>query len=134
MTTTQLLLISALSFIVLLIISILVFNARVRSLRDKLHTLELNEQQSRRHIQQFEEELHEVRSGAIGLGDKVKELISQINATQIKQEELAAQDPQSRFYNQAAKLVSSGSSVEDVMRECDIPRAEAELLFNLHQK
>jgi hypothetical protein len=81
-----------------------------------------------------QQEIHEVRSGAMGVGDKVKGLVKLIKQTEAKQELLATQDPQSRLYNQAAKLVASGSSIEDVMRECDMPKAEAELVFNLHKQ
>ncbi|MFQ3220518.1 MAG: hypothetical protein ACI8R9_002126 [Paraglaciecola sp.] len=81
-----------------------------------------------------QQEIHEVRSGSIGVGDKVKALMRLIKQTEAKQEMLATQDPQSRLYNQAAKLVASGCSIEDVMRECDMPKAEAELVFNLHKQ
>lgn len=91
-------------------------------------------QRCQHQLKRMDEELHEIRCGNIGIGDKVKELICAIELTQVKQEELAEQDPQSRFYNQAAKLVAAGATIEDVMRECDIPKAEAELLFSLHQK
>jgi hypothetical protein len=81
-----------------------------------------------------QQEIHEVRSGSIGVGEKVKALMRLIKQTEAKQELLATQDPQSRLYNQAAKLVASGCSIEDVMRECDMPKAEAELVFNLHKQ
>lgn len=102
-------------------------NEKMASLKDANHRCE-------HQLKRMDEELHEIRSGNIGLGNKVKELISTIEMTQVKQEELATQDPQSRFYNQAAKLVANGATMEDVMRECDIPKAEVELLFSLHQK
>lgn len=81
-----------------------------------------------------QQEIHEVRSGSIGVGDKVKGLMRLIKQTEAKQDLLATQDPQSRLYNQAAKLVASGCSIEEVMRECDMPKAEAELVFNLHKQ
>ncbi|QHJ13622.1 hypothetical protein FX988_03888 [Paraglaciecola mesophila] len=81
-----------------------------------------------------QQELQEVRVGSIGMGDKIKALVSAVKQTVSQQEQLASQDPQSRLYQQAAKLVASGYSVEDLMRECDMPKAEAELIYNLHKQ
>ena len=44
------------------------------------------------------------------------------------------QDPDSRFYTRAVKLVELGATLEEIMRECELPRAEAELLLNFHKK
>jgi predicted nucleic acid-binding Zn-ribbon protein len=77
------------------------------------------------------EELHEIRSGNYGVISRVKDLVQQVNNLQSSQQSLVEQDSQSRFYSKGAKLISQGASLEDVMRECDMPAAEAELLFNL---
>jgi len=85
-------------------------------------------------LEQLDDELHEIRSGNQALGKKVKELIVTINGLDDKQQQLADQDPQSRFYHKGAKLIAAGATLDEVMRECDLPRAEAELLFSLHQR
>jgi hypothetical protein len=85
-------------------------------------------------LEQLDDELHEIRSGNQALGKKVKELIVTINGLDDKQQQLADQDPQSRFYNKGAKLIAAGATLDEVMRECELPRAEAELLFSLHQR
>jgi hypothetical protein len=87
-------------------------------------------------INDLKEEIHEIRSGNYGIISRVKELVQHVGDLQTAQQNLAEnlveQDPQSRFYSKGAKLISQGASLEDVMRECDMPAAEAELLFNLH--
>jgi len=89
-------------------------------------------------VNNLNEALHEIRSGNYGVGSRVKELVQQVDNLQSAQqslvEKLVEQDPQSRFYSKGAKLISQGASLEDVMRECDMPAAEAELLFNLHNR
>jgi predicted PurR-regulated permease PerM len=89
-------------------------------------------------VNNLSEETHEIRSGNYGVISRVKELVQQVDDLQTAQqnlvENLVEQDPQSRFYSKGAKLISQGASLEDVMRECDMPAAEAELLFNLHNK
>ncbi|TDF39506.1 DUF2802 domain-containing protein [Alteromonadaceae bacterium M269] len=77
---------------------------------------------------------YEVRTGAIGLGEKVKEIAASINAMELKFLELEQQDPASKLYHRAAKLVEQGVTLEELMQECDLPRAEAQLLFDLHKK
>ena len=80
------------------------------------------------------EGIHEIRSATMGVNNKVKELSIQVAQLSDKIEELQLLDPQTRLYSQASKMVMSGASVEDVMAECAIPRAEAELLFSMHKK
>lgn len=48
--------------------------------------------------------------------------------------ELKLQDPSLRLYQRAAELVKQGASMEEVMDACDIPRAEAEMLFMVHKQ
>tara|TARA_R110002153_G_scaffold25502_7_gene80820 strand:- start:10569 stop:11021 length:453 start_codon:yes stop_codon:yes gene_type:complete len=88
-------------------------------------------------VNNLNEALHEIRSGNYGVSSRVKELVQQVDNLQAAQqslvENLVEQDPQSRFYSKGTKLISQGASLEDVMRECDMPAAEAELLFNLHK-
>lgn len=83
-------------------------------------------------INNLSEEIHEIRSGNYGVINRVKELVQQVDNLQSSQQNLVEQDSQSRFYSKGAKLISQGASLEDVMRECDMPAAEAELLFNLN--
>lgn len=87
-------------------------------------------------VNNLNEEIHEIRSGNHGVINRFKELVQQVDNLQTSQQNLAEnlveQDPQSRFYSKGAKLISQGASLEDVMRECDMPAAEAELLYNLH--
>lgn len=49
-----------------------------------------------------------------------------------KLQQLAEQDPAAKLYQRAAKLIASGASVEEIMQECDLPRAEAELMMSMH--
>ena len=42
-------------------------------------------------------------------------------------------DPESKMYSRAMKMVQLGADLDEIIRECELPRAEAELLYNLHQ-
>ncbi len=68
------------------------------------------------------------------LQQQVVQLNEEQQQLQQRLQEVAEQDPGSKLYQRAAKLVASGASVEELMQECDLPQAEAELLTSLHKK
>ena len=49
-------------------------------------------------------------------------------------QELQQRDPDVKLYQQAKQLIASGTSINEVVESCGIPRAEAELLFSLSQQ
>ncbi|XQW85864.1 DUF2802 domain-containing protein [Thalassotalea piscium] len=49
-------------------------------------------------------------------------------------EEVKLQQPEDKLYSRAQKLVSLGADVAELMAECDLPQAEAEMLVTLHQR
>lgn len=86
-------------------------------------------------------ELTELRSGVIGVGQRVLELEEQlsqqnqhIEALTERQQALEMTEPESKIYSRAMKMVQLGADLDEIIRECELPRAEAELLFNLHQQ
>ncbi|WP_372626269.1 DUF2802 domain-containing protein [Arsukibacterium sp.] len=105
--------------------------------------LELNNQQ----LTSAQNETEELRAGIIGVGQRVLTLdqrvltlenqLSQLHGAYTElaeqQQALSLTDPESKIYTRAMKMVQLGADLEEIMRECELPRAEAELLFNLHQ-
>ncbi|MBA6389426.1 DUF2802 domain-containing protein [Colwellia sp. BRX10-3] len=49
-------------------------------------------------------------------------------------EQLLHQQPEDKLYTRAQKLVELGADIAEIMRECDIPRAEAEMLLSVHRQ
>lgn len=98
-------------------------------------------QQLTEQITLLRAELAELRSGVIGVGQRVLQLEEQL-ATQNEQLEALAErqqalemtEPESKIYSRAMKMVQLGADLDEIMRECELPRAEAELLYNLHQQ
>lgn len=82
----------------------------------------------------FKRQFTEIHSGSVGMGKKIQQLESMVKQTQENQLNLVAQAPENRLYTRAAKMVTLGASIEELMSECELPRAEAELLLNLHKK
>jgi chromosome segregation ATPase len=93
-------------------------------------------------------EIDELRSGVIGVGQRILQLEQALQTIELNQQALATEleqltehqqtiqlfDPDSRLYSRAVKMVQLGAGLEEVMRECELPRAEAELLINLHRQ
>jgi hypothetical protein len=82
----------------------------------------------------FKKQFVEIHSSSIGMGKKIQQLDAVVKKTQENQLNLVAQAPENRLYTRAAKMVELGASIEELMVECELPRAEAELLLNLHKK
>lgn len=48
--------------------------------------------------------------------------------------ELEHVDSDSRLYSRASKMVQLGAGVEELIEECELPKAEAELMMALQNK
>lgn len=78
-------------------------------------------------------EIKEIRIAVLGLGKKVAGLESVTTEVSEKQEELQLIEPDSKLYSRAVKMVELGANVDEIVRECELPQAEAELLVSLHK-
>ena len=93
---------------------------------------QLKDSSEQTHI--LRSEISEIRTGLLSIGKRVLE-VEQQNQDLIQQQ--AAQkydDPDAKIYSRAVKMVELGADLDEVIRECELPRAEAELLFSLHKK
>jgi len=84
----------------------------------------------------LQQQLHEIRCGALGVGSRVQQVEGQLAQAIERQDELekVKNDPQSKLYGHAMKMIELGASIDEIVNECELPRAEAELLVSLHSK
>jgi septal ring factor EnvC (AmiA/AmiB activator) len=115
--------------------------------RDALFVLSKQLEQTNQQLAAAQSETEELRAGIIGVGQRVltldqrvltlenqlQQLHSAFSELAEQQQALSLTDPESKIYTRAMKMVQLGADLEEIMRECELPRAEAELLFNLHQ-
>ncbi len=118
-----------------------------KSQREERIAQSLQHQLALEQLRLLNAEIEEIRAGFIGIGQRVialelqqRSLSNQLSEVAENQAQLAEQqqkidmfDPDSKLYNRAMKMVQLGAPLEEVMRECELPRAEAELLYNLHK-
>ncbi|MBP0049995.1 DUF2802 domain-containing protein [Marinobacterium sp. AK62] len=102
-----------------------------------IHVLIRVRRQERQHqalINVLRNEIRAMTNGSIGMGKRLMAIERTLNITVEKQQELENRDPGVLAYNQAAKLMEMGASVDDLVRNCGIGRPEAELMALLHQE
>jgi len=116
--------------IVFFIFTLFLFN----KLRKKNHTLEVLVKSLLAQQEINKRQFTEIHSGAVGMGKKLQQLDVVVKKTQENQVNLVASAPENRLYTRATKMVELGASIEELMIDCELPRAEAELLYNLHRK
>ncbi|MGO4998536.1 DUF2802 domain-containing protein [Oceanisphaera sp. W20_SRM_FM3] len=82
----------------------------------------------------YRKQIEELQAANIGMGNKVGELYRQQDKLSEQQQELALKDPQGKLYSRATRMVQLGADIDEIMAECEMPRAEAELMITLHRQ
>ena len=106
----------------------------LKKISKKNHTLEILVKSLLAQQEANSKQFTEIHSGTVGMGKKLQQLDVVIRKTQENQVNLVASAPENRLYTRATKMVELGASIDELMSDCELPRAEAELLFNLHRK
>ncbi|GAB6259913.1 DUF2802 domain-containing protein [Photobacterium sp. R1] len=105
-----------------------------QELESKFSAAELLLKTARQQQESLTKQFHELRAGAIAMSNKMADLARQQDELSERQGEMAMQDPEGRLYSRASKMVELGADVNELMEECDLPKAEAELLLRLQQR
>ncbi|WP_421321173.1 DUF2802 domain-containing protein [Aeromonas veronii] len=84
-------------------------------------------------LESLRKQIMELHTGAIGMGQRLQSVEGAMQQVNERQQELTMQDPERRLYSRAAKMVELGADLDEVMSECELPKAEAELLISLRK-
>lgn len=101
-------------------------------LRRHLQRMDAERLTLEQRVEQLARDLVGFRQGTIGMGEELNVLRDQLKRLQDRQQQVEQQDSQALPYNQAARLVGMGASMEDLTQACGLSRAEAELVLKLH--
>lgn len=134
MITTELLIAAAIIFVVICTGLGLLLQRKTRKLHAKVEALTVLVKDGDKQKEVIKRELQELRSGTIGVGRRVLELEKKLQQQDAKLDEANQQDPQARLYSRAMKMVDLGAGIDELIQECELPKAEAELLIRLHRK
>ncbi|MDF0533001.1 DUF2802 domain-containing protein [Shewanella yunxiaonensis] len=126
--------IAALVYIVACLGLVLFLQKQGNRLRNKVDALTVLVKEGDRQREALKRELQELRSGTIGVGRRLLSLERKLVEQDVKLDESMQQEPQAKLYSRAIKMVQLGAGVDELMRECELPKAEAELLIRMHSK
>ncbi len=126
------LLIAALFYAAACLASLLYLQKQISRQRTEVDALTTVIKHTEKQRDIFKKELQEIRAGTIGVGRRVIELEKKLRQYEARLDEAAQEEPLSRMYTRAMKMVSLGAGIDEIVAECELPRAEAELLIRLH--
>jgi hypothetical protein len=120
------------------------FHRTNKTLKTQLETQELfiNELQSSHNIVnkqllEFNNKLESLQLENEQVSKQLEHRIKILQQESVLQKQLIDQfqnqQPQDKLYSRAFKLVELGAEIDEVVRECDIPLAEAEMLISVHR-
>ncbi|MDP5254775.1 MULTISPECIES: DUF2802 domain-containing protein [unclassified Vibrio] len=119
------------------LLSVVLMLALVRVARK----LALNSDHQRQQQRQVEKEhqkqnkqILELRSVLVGLGHKVNQQQSELQLLNERIAEIENADKDGRLYSRANKMVQLGADINEIIEECELPKAEAELMLSLQKK
>lgn len=112
-----------------------VLQLRIRTgLQNKIAQQRVQARQVDKEVQKLSKQLLEVRSVVVGLGQKVTEQQDVIQHLNERIRELEHADTDGRLYSRASKMVQLGADINELIEECELPKAEAELMLSLQKK
>ncbi|MDF2153756.1 DUF2802 domain-containing protein [Vibrio sp. CAU 1672] len=117
------------------VVVLLLLQIRIRAgLQKQLDRQRAQQRQAEKETQSLNKQLLEVRSVVIGLGQKVTEQQDIIQHLSERIRELEHADTDGRLYSRATKMVQLGADINELIEECELPKAEAELMLSLQKK
>lgn len=125
--------ISIFSLVVVFFIYINEKKSRINA-ETKFQAMELLFKNARQQNESLVKQFTELRAGSIGMSQKLAELSHRFDDLVEKQSELEMHDTEGRLYSRATKMVELGADLYELMEECDLPKAEAELLLNIKKQ
>ncbi|KMM79077.1 DUF2802 domain-containing protein [Pseudomonas deceptionensis] len=91
------------------------------------------DEQRDRRLRELARRLDTYQNGNVQMGEDLHELRAVVAPLPEKLTQLEQRDPTSLSFNQAARLVSMGASVDELTQSCGLTQAEAELMSKMHK-
>lgn len=91
-------------------------------------------QEAQQQLSILRSEVAEMRAGMLSIGKRVVAVEEKSKELEQLQDSQKYDDPNAKIYSRAVKMVELGADLEEIIRECELPRAEAELLMSLHKQ
>jgi len=83
-------------------------------------------------IRELAKRLEDYQNGTVRMGEALHELRAVVAPLPDKLLQLEQRDPDNLSFEQAAKLVHMGATIDELTQACGLTQAEAELMSKLH--
>lgn len=83
-------------------------------------------------IRELAKRLEDYQNGTVRMGEALHELRAVVAPLPDKMLQLEQRDPDNLSFEQAAKLVHMGATIDELTQACGLTQAEAELMSKLH--
>jgi hypothetical protein len=125
-------------FLVKLKNRVALLNLQLQSTSLLVNDLQSINQKLQQEFDVMVEESAQLAAENIQVSKQLEHRIKTLQQQAIDQKELFAQwqenQGQDKFYNRAFKLAAKGADIEEIMGECELPRAEVEMLLSVYQQ
>jgi hypothetical protein len=113
--------------------SVAVFLGHVRE-QKRLRALQEADDVARdQRLRELVKRVDAYQNGTVRMGEALHELRAVVAPLPDKLAQLQQRDPTSLSFDQAAKLVGMGATVEELTQACGLTQVEAELMSKLHR-
>ncbi len=102
-----------------------------RRLESKIASLETVLKNVCKQNHNLAKKFNELQAGSIGMSNKLAEFSNRFDDLSEKYNEFEVYDMDGRLYSRASKMAELGADVNELMSECNLPKAEAELLMSI---
>jgi hypothetical protein len=113
---------------------VVMLNKQIKHIRRDYDTRLEKVEQSDKQVVILRSENAELRTGLMSIGQRLVEFENKLIELEQLQAAKKYDDPDAKIYSRAVKMIELGADIDEIMRECEIPKAEADLLLSLHQK
>ncbi|WP_019411562.1 DUF2802 domain-containing protein [Pseudomonas psychrophila] len=113
--------------------SLYVFVTYVRKQRVVATRQAVADAQRDRRLKELSRRLDTYQNGNVQMGEELHEMRSVVAPLPEKLTRLEQRDPTSLSFDQAARLVGMGASVDELTQSCGLTQAEAELMSKMHK-
>lgn len=131
---TQLSELLAAAAVILVLVIFIILNRKNAQLTAQLTHAQKQNQQLQDEQKRLSKQFVEFRTASISMGQKVADISQLSQHFDERLNELENTDADSRLYSRANKLVQLGAGINELMEECELPKAEAELMMSLQAK
>lgn len=106
--------------------------------RQEIMAVSVHDQQSLVNVKKQQQEmlqhLEQTIASISAVVKQTSELTQELESTKDQVNILNARSTEQRLYGRAKKMIEMGAELDELINECEVPRAEAELLLSLYKK